>query len=138
MFLKFIYYNECGDNMKNKGFTLVELLAVIIILGVIILIVIPKVNDAFSLSKDKLLEKQINSLESIARSWGTQNINKVDNCYILTIEELKKSGLLENLDIINPKTKEELDGCIKISYDESINQYTYTYTETSLCSCSNI
>src|SRR5574344_1993998 len=37
--------------MKNKGFTLVEVLAVIVILGVIALIVVPKVSDIISSSK---------------------------------------------------------------------------------------
>ncbi|MBE6152049.1 MAG: prepilin-type N-terminal cleavage/methylation domain-containing protein [Firmicutes bacterium] len=119
----------------KRGFTLVELLAIVIILGVISLICFPVLKSAFSASSQNLLDKQIDSIENIARSWGTTNINKVDKCYILTLEELKKSGLLENKDIVNPKTKKELNGCIKINFDESINQYTYNYTEADLCDC---
>lgn len=134
VFLIVIYYNECGDNMK-RGFTIVELLTVIIILGAIALITFPKIQNSFYNSSEKLLEKQIQSIESVARTWGLTNISKLDGCYILTLEELKKSGLLENKDILNPKTKEELEGCVKIFYDESINQYTYTYTESHSCTC---
>lgn len=119
----------------KRGFTLVELLATVIILGVISLICFPVLKSAFSASSQSLLDKQIDSIENIARSWGTTNINKVDKCYILTLEELKKSGLLENKDIVNPKTKKELNGCIKINFDEGINQYTYNYTEADLCDC---
>lgn len=121
----------------KRGFTLVELLGVIAILGLIALITFPIINDAFSDSSENLLKSQIESIEGVARSWGAQNISKVDDCYILTLEELKKSGLLENKDVMNPETNEELDGCIKINYDGSINQYTYTYTEASLCNCSS-
>lgn len=121
----------------KRGFTLVELLGVIIILGIIALIAFPNIKEAFSTSSENLLKNQIESIENISRTWGTNNISKVDDCYILTLEELKRSGLLENTDIINPETKEELDGCVKISYDESINQYTYTYTEANLCNCPN-
>lgn len=119
----------------KRGFTLVELLAVVIILGLISLICFPILKRAFSASSQSLLEKQIESIENVARSWGTMNINKVDKCYILTLEELKKSGLLENKDIVDPKTKKELDGCVKINFDDSINQYTYRYTEVNSCDC---
>lgn len=119
----------------KRGFTLVELLMVIFVLGVIMLITFPKIQSAFNKSSEKLLEKQIQSIENVARTWGAKNINKFNDCYILTLEDLKKSGLLENKDILNPETKEELDGCIKIAYDESINQYTYNYTELDFCNC---
>ena len=134
MFLEVIYYNYYGDYMK-RGFTLIELLAVMLILGIIMLIAFPNIQKAFKKSSEKLLEQQIESIESVARTWGTKNISKVDECYVLTLEELKKSGLLENKDVMNPETKEELEGCVKISYNDSINQYTYTFTELDSCSC---
>lgn len=126
-----------GDKMK-RGFTLVELLGVMVILGIIALITIPNVRKAFSKSSKNLLQNQIQSIENVARAWGATNTSKFDDCYILTLEELKKSGLLENKDIVNPETKEELDGCVKIKFEESINQYTYTYTEKDACSCSSL
>ena len=121
----------------KRGFTLIELLAVIIILGIISLISFPVLKNSFSNSSQNLLDNQIESIENIARLWGTKNVGRLDSCYILTLEELKTSGLLENKDTINPETKEELNGCIKINYDESINQYTYNYTEVNLCNCSS-
>ena len=125
--------------MKNtnarRGFTLIELLAVMLILGIIMLIAFPNIQKAFKKSSEKLLEEQIESIENVARTWGVKNISKVDECYVLTLEELKKSGLLENKDVMNPETKEELEGCVKISYDDSINQYTYTFVELDSCSC---
>jgi len=134
VFLKVIYYNIYGGNMK-RGFTLIELLAVMLILGIIMLIAFPNIQKAFKKSTEKLLEEQIESIENVARTWGVKNISKVDECYVLTLEELKKSGLLENKDVMNPETKEELEGCVKISYDDSINQYTYTFVELDSCSC---
>ena len=119
----------------KRGFTLVELLCAIIVLGIIVVIIIPSIQKYFTNSSKKILEKQIESIENIARTWGSQNTGKLDNCYILQLEELKKSGFLENTDIINPETEEELDGCVKISFDESINQYIYNYTETNFCNC---
>jgi len=121
----------------RRGFTLIELIATMVILGLIALITIPTIQDALSKSKEGLLENQIKSIENIARSWGVKNISKVEDCYVLTLDELKQSGYLENDDVINPETKEELDGCIKINFDASINQYTYTYTEKDLCNCTS-
>ncbi|MBE6138203.1 MAG: type II secretion system protein [Firmicutes bacterium] len=121
----------------KRGFTLIELLAIMVVLGMIAVIAIPNIQTAFSKSKQNLLENQIKSIENVARSWGVKNTNKLDDCYVLTLDELKRLGYLENQDVINPETKEELDGCIKITFDESINQYKYTYTESTLCSCNN-
>lgn len=119
----------------KRGFTLLELLAVIIILGMIALISFPNIIDVFSNSSEDLMETQIKQIESVSRVWGTQNMGKIEECYILSLEELKKSGLLENKDIINPETNEELDGCVKIVYSASTNQNDYTYTEAVNCSC---
>jgi len=52
------------DN-KRKGFTLVELLAVIFVLGLILIIAVPKVQDTMYNSKKKTLELTV---KSIARS----------------------------------------------------------------------
>ena len=42
--------------MKNKGFTLVELLAVIVILGLIAVITVPKINEQIESSKSKAVK----------------------------------------------------------------------------------
>ena len=42
--------------MRNKGFTLVELLAVIVILGLIAVITVPKINEQIESSKIKAVK----------------------------------------------------------------------------------
>ena len=114
--------------MKN-GFTLIELIGVIVILGVLTLIIYPIINGVFVDSRNNLSKNQIESLENIARMWGSQNTELLSETepYYLTIENLKKSGLLENKDILDPETEEEIKGCIKIEYQS--NKYVYTYDE---------
>ena len=50
-FVFFLNYNNIGDNMNNKGFTLVELLATISILAIISIIAIPNVISMMEKNK---------------------------------------------------------------------------------------
>lgn len=71
--------------MKKNGFTLVELLAVIIILGLLALLIVPKVNSIVKESKVKSYEVSINnlvkSLNSIAIDKKT-NLISFNGCII--------------------------------------------------------
>lgn len=83
--------------MNKKGFTLVELLAVIVIMGIIIAIAVP----ATGLMKDKIneymLNKKIELIEKSAILYGEDNINEVtdstkkyngNNCIIIKVKNL--------------------------------------------------
>lgn len=115
--------------MKKRGFTLVELLAVITVLGVILAIVIPKINNTLENSKEAAYNNQINSLISIAKRWGASNSDKLSDENKLQFSTLFDDGYIKQKDIINPKTDKALEGCIKISYDEEYSQYKYEYTD---------
>lgn len=56
--------------MKKKGFTLVELIAVIVILGIIIALVAPSLIDTTDKSKKKALETKILDIELAASNWA--------------------------------------------------------------------
>lgn len=120
---------------SKKGFTLVELLSVIIILGIIGLIVYPVINKSIKTSKINSYERQKDIILSEARKWGVKNTNLLpdigsNDIYCLTISKLKQEGYIENRDIIDPRTKDTfLDGNIKISYSSDFNQYEYNYVE---------
>ena len=77
--------------LNNRGFTLVELLAVLVILISLMVVIIPAVSDTLGRSKEKQDEKNRKMLESAAESFITDNKSKVnfdiDECYI-TISEL--------------------------------------------------
>ena len=59
--------------MKKRGFTLVELLGVISVLGIIALLIIPSVEKTISKNKKKGLENQKNTIISGAKNWITDN-----------------------------------------------------------------
>ena len=90
--------------MKKKGFTLVELLAVITLLGLIALITIPAITNTMSKQKEKLYYDQLNQLILAAQNWGTDNIetlstlnNKCSNDYTITLAQLRNESSNSNL-----------------------------------------
>lgn len=129
--------------MKNKGFTLAELLAVILLLGVISFIIVPNVVNNIEDSKEKLYADQISQIKNSAKQYTKEELNAIPDegsCYVLEIESLITSGYLQAKDkknghyiIKNPKTNEALTGHISIKFDYQFNQYVYEYEENNLC-----
>lgn len=116
----------------KKGFTLIELLAVIIILGILTIMIVPKVNDTITKTEEDAYQRQITSLVNQAKKWGASNNDKLPedgSIKILNFSTLSNEGYIKEKDVINPKTDEKLEGCIKISYDAEYSQYVYEYTD---------
>ncbi len=116
--------------MKN-AFTLVELIMVIAILGLIALIVVPTINSIVSDSKDKAYDEQVSLIVKSAKNYMTSLDNstylpKIKNdSYCVSVEAMKKSGLLSKDDIINPKDKSVMNGSVLVTYTGK--KYTYEY-----------
>ena len=62
--------------MKKKGFTLVELLAVIVILAVILTIAVPAVKKTVDSAKKKSAENDALMIKNIAEKYYTSNLDK--------------------------------------------------------------
>lgn len=65
-------------NRKKRGFTLVELLGVVIILTLVLLIAVPSVANIIKRSKERTFLKTQLSVEEAAKSYYTLNKDKVD------------------------------------------------------------
>ncbi len=63
--------------MKKKGFSLVELLAVIIILGLVTVIAVTSINGVSKIIKDKMYKEKIEMIEEAAELWGQDNKNVI-------------------------------------------------------------
>ena len=59
---------------RNKGFTLIELVAVITILILVALITIPAINKAITKFKDKSYETQKSAILAAAKEWNLENV----------------------------------------------------------------
>lgn len=115
----------------NRGFTLVELLAVIIILSLLVLITSTVVTKVVKDAKRDISSVQKALIESAAKTWGSENIDKLpseEECIYLTLEDLKNYGLIDS-SIIDSNTGKEIpnDTNIKISATSSNNMPIYTY-----------
>lgn len=69
--------------MKNKGFTLVELLAVIVIIGIIALITIPKIKDSINNSKKHIAEA---SASNYARTIDQYVLHEESNKNVIDLD----------------------------------------------------
>lgn len=110
--------------MNNKGFTLVELLAVIVILAALALITTTSITKILKDSKDDLYDAQLIALKSSVESWAADNLDKlpeVDNCAYLTLKDLKEYGIA-NSSIKNPKTNEEFPEELKFKITTTIGK----------------
>ena len=140
--------------LDNKGFTLIEVIAVVAILGIIVAIVLPSVFGYFDTSKDRSeeifmgeMERIIDnyvSLEGRNKEFDTNNGKKLEKCDPLevnnsctvvnvykniqkiTFNDLVNSGLVKASDIINPKNEEQcsLDTEIIVYRDDD---YVYCF-----------
>ena len=119
----------------KKGFTLVELISCFVIITLIFLITYPNIQKYINTSKENLYEQQVNTIEEAAKKWGRENVFDLpeEGKYrYLTLDELKKDGLLTNSEIKDPRTKKAMTGCVVVSFDKESNQYLFDYYEKCL------
>lgn len=128
--------------MKNKGFTLTELIGVITLLGIIALIAVPIINKTITNSKNKSYNAQIKAIEDAGKKWGVENTDLLpaddDTQCNISLVELINAGYLENDQIKDPRDKSMMQGSIEISYTSSTQSYHYDYKEspdTGLSDC---
>ena len=136
--------------MNKKGFTLVELLGVIVILSILTLISIPIINSIVKDSQKQVKESNIDTILEAAYSYTLDEDIDIelpennDESISITLDTLKKSGYLKK-EIKNADTKEPYaDTCTvtitKKAYDKDeadtnnenpnmkyYNNYLYTF-----------
>ena len=126
--------------MKNKGFTLLELMGVIALLGIIALIAVPAIDRTINSSKEKLSKTQENQIIKGAKDYFAEHSNElpcneeehaVDNSCLETVVKsinvLQTEGYLP-YDIVDPKTDNDYSvGNVKVT--KQGNKYTYEFVQ---------
>ena len=101
--------------LNNKGFTLVELLAVLVILIAISSIAIPTISSSLDRSKNKQTKAKEKLLLSAAELYVTDHRNNINDSCFISVQTLINEGYVDEYDEI-PKT-----GIIE--YTKSDNNY---------------
>lgn len=113
--------------MNKKGFTLVELLAIIFILTIIMILVFPAVSSIINKSKEVTFNTQINYILKATYDYFLKNdiaLPNYNETKYITLNELKRNDLLDG-DVINPKTKEKFNDDLVISITNVGSNYKY-------------
>ena len=90
----------------KKGFTLIEITAVVLILALLAIFIVPKVTSIINNNKAKACNSIVKSAEDAAEVYAYMYIRTVDDAITLnghfdiTIGELQAQGLLKKLPVL--------------------------------------
>ena len=114
--------------MNKKGFTLIEILAVVVILGFVSLITMPVVQKNINDSKKQAYETQIDNIERAAKDWASENLSylpeKEGTSISITLYTLMSLGYIDN-NLVDPLTEKYFDPETIISITKKNNNYKY-------------
>ena len=127
--------------MKNKGFTLVELLAIITILSLIAVLITPFVNNFIKNSEDKSYNVQIKTIKEAATNFSLEYgnfLSSVNNLSSFRIDlKLLKDLAFIDFDIRNPKTNKYFSDDTLITFTKNKGNYKIDVTNYDASSISD-
>ncbi len=112
-----------------KGFTLVELLAVIVILAIISLLVVPSVISLISSTEDEIIKANETFMIEQTKSYVITNMNLYEktsgNVYCINLETLKVAKFLDS-NFVSSLPEEQENSVVKVTVTDEYN-YTLVY-----------
>ncbi|MBR3523598.1 MAG: prepilin-type N-terminal cleavage/methylation domain-containing protein [Bacilli bacterium] len=119
--------------MNKKGFTLVELLAVIVILSILAIVTTTIIFKVVSNSRENIYKQNIDYIEKAAEKWALDNYEFVGTNvpYCLNISKLESEGYVTKDSLKDPREKKtkQITGYVKITYDATYKQNEFKYME---------
>lgn len=119
--------------MNKKAFTLVELMASLVILSVVLLIAIPAVVKTIKNSEESAYDMSITSIKIAMQNWKNDHTDILPNVggkIYLTISQLKHEGYL-NQEMINPGTEKPFPNDTLLILENTSKGFTYTVDDTT-------
>jgi competence protein ComGC len=120
--------------MNKKGFSLVELMGIIIILSLISLLVIPSIDRSIKSFKLKAYESQIQNIRLSAKDWVIDNLGKYalneGETLTISLSQLKVGGYLEE-EFINPNTDTPFPDDMQINITRNEDALSYFIIDSS-------
>ena len=137
--------------MNRRGFTLVELLSVLVLISLLLGLAIPGINKISNNMKKKSYSKKVSLVESAAILWGQDHrtllqtnddcklsTDKIVSCYKITVGSLIKDNYLDSDknsgEYINPVDNSDMKECIVFVFKE--NNRVYAELDNSVENCS--
>lgn len=121
--------------MKEEGFTLIELMGILVLLGVIAMITVPVVTNSLESSKETAYETQLNQIKKAAKDWSANNASSLpvseNSSITITLGALKQGGYID-VDIKDPVTNKLFYNCMFIEIKKHNNKYVYTVLDKKL------
>ncbi len=101
--------------LNNKGFTLVELLAVLVILVTILLIAIPSITSTISRNQDKELQARkdliVSEMEAYAMSHKNSTTQFRNGTCAYSTEQIQNKNMISKDNLLNSEGN-LIEGCI--------------------------
>lgn len=120
---------------KRKGFTLAELLAVIVILGIITSITVPIVTDQIDKYKTKVCISQYDNILNAARSYGADHLIELEKSQTITLKTLNDGGYIDASNMKDPITKNIISQDLKIIIEKVGKKYKYFLSNNEDIGC---
>lgn len=120
---------------KRKGFTLAELLAVIVILGIITSITVPIVTDQIDKYKTKVCVTQYDNILNAARSYGADHLTELGKSKTITLKTLNDGGYIDASNLKDPVTKEKISLELQIHIVKIGKKYKYYLDDSENIGC---
>lgn len=119
--------------MKEKGFTLVELLAVIVILAVILTVAVPNMFKIINKSKDDSYNNQVLMIINAAKNYVVNESKVVTTEEPLCIDvrlQLVGENYLDEMPKDPRDETVDMDGSVTVTVDAN-DKYDYEYKDTA-------
>lgn len=99
--------------MRKNGFTLIEIIGVLVVLAMIILLTLPNLMETLRRAEEKTYDDFLKTIELISENYISDNEELLDltdpgDSLVIKVKDLIDSGLI-NSKIINPKTEKVIN-----------------------------